>query len=209
MDRRFILGVDLDGVCGDYITALKNFVAADRGISPSDLTDEISWNCPEWDLTETEYEEYHSRAVKEQRLFYTMPMMRGASQALWELSNAGLWIRIITHRLFMSGSHAVVASDTVQWLDNMKIPYWDICFIGGKQDVGANLYIEDNPDNITALRANDLPVLVFDQPYNRDMPGPRAANWEEAKEIVLESFRQYERFHPSLPGLDDGQAKAV
>jgi len=203
MNRPFILGVDLDGVCGDYITGLKTFIAADRGISPDELTDDVSWNCPEWGLTREEYEEYHLRAVQEHRLFLNMPIFRGASEALWELSNAGVWIRIITHRLFLSGFHAIVANDTVQWLDNFKIPYRDICFIGGKQDVGANLYIEDNPDQIIALRTNGFNVLCFEQPYNRDILGPKAANWEEAKEIVLEYFLQYERFHPKLPGLEE------
>lgn len=120
MNRPFIAGVDLDGVCGDYITGLKTFIAADRGISPDELTDDVSWNCPEWGLTREEYEEYHLRAVQEHRLFLNMPIFRGASEALWELSNAGVWIRIITHRLFLSGFHAIVANDTVQWLDNSK-----------------------------------------------------------------------------------------
>ena len=203
MNRQFILGVDLDGVCGDYIAALKKFVADDRGIDPDELTDEVSWNCPEWGLTQEEYKDYHTRALKEQRLFLNMPMLPGASQALWELSDAGVWIRIITHRLFTSGSHAIAASDTVQWLDNVDIPYRDICFIGGKQDVGANLYIDDNPDIVAALRANDLSVVVFDQPYNRDLPGPRAATWEEAKQLVLDAFTLFDRYHPRLPGLDD------
>ncbi len=201
MDRQFILGVDLDGVCGDYLGSLKKFIADDRGISPDELTDDVSWNCPEWDLTTEQYEDYHTRAITEQRLFLNMSMIRGASQALWELSNAGVWIRIITHRLFLSGSHAIVASDTVQWLDNVKIPYRDICFIGGKQDVGADLYIEDSPDNVLALRSGDLAVVVFDQPYNRELPGPRAANWDEARQIILDFLRHYELFHPSLPGL--------
>lgn len=201
MDRQFILGVDLDGVCGDYLGSLKKFIADDRGISPDELTDEVSWNCPEWDLTTEQYEDYHTRAITEQRLFLNMSMIRGASQALWELSDAGVWIRIITHRLFLSGSHAIVASDTVQWLDNVKIPYRDICFIGGKQDVGADLYIEDSPDNVLALRAGDLAVVVFDQPYNRDLPGPRAKSWEEASQIVLDFLQHYKLYHPSLPGL--------
>ena len=203
MNRQFVFGVDLDGVCGDYIAALKPFVAKELGLDPDDLTDEVTWNCPEWGITKEEYEDMHARALKEQRLFLHMPTYPEVSEALWELSDQGVWIRIITHRLFLSGSHALVASDTVQWLDNVKIPYRDICFIGGKQEVGADLYIEDNPANIDALRAYDKSVIVFDQPYNRHTSGPRVTNWQQAKEIALETLTQYKRFHTPLPGMED------
>ena len=167
MDKQFILGVDLDGVCGDYLGPMKKFIAEDRGVHPDTLTDEVSWNCPEWELSREEFKSYHDRALKEARMFLNMPVMPGASEALWELSDAGIWIRVITHRLFMSGSHAIAASDTVQWLDNVNIPYRDICFIGGKQDVGANLYIDDSPNVVHSLQENDLPVIIFDHSSNK------------------------------------------
>lgn len=201
MSRNFVLGVDLDGVCGDYASAFKKIVAQERGVPSEELTDEFTWNFPEWGITLDEFTELHSRAVKEKRLFLSLPVYRDASDVLWELSNAGIWIRIITHRLFYSGDHAIVTTDTVQWLDNMNIPYRDICFIGGKQDVGANLYIEDSPSNINAFRAHDCNVIVFDQPYNRDLAGPRARNWQEVKEIVLRAYSQYQEFHTPLPGM--------
>ena len=103
-----------------------------------------------------------------------MPAMPGASKALWRLSEAGVWIRIITHRLYTNWDHAIAAGDTAEWLDKAKIPYRDLCFVGGKTAVDAHVYIEDAPHNIEALRSEGRTVIVFDQPYNRDLDPSRA-----------------------------------
>ena len=193
--RQFVFGVDIDGVCGKYIAGLKKTVAKAKNVPPETLTDEISWNCHEWGITPEDYTMLHLRAVEEDRLFLNMEVYEGASEALWELSNADVCVRIISHRLFMSGCHAIAAGDTVRWLDNVNIPYRDICFVGGKQEVEADVYIEDSPYHIESLRANGKSVIVFDQPYNRELAGPRVSTWEEAKELVFESMRIFNIFH--------------
>ena len=193
--RQFVFGVDLDGVCGDYIGGLRETVAREKKVPLESLPLEVSWNCSEWDITSEDYEKLHSIAVERDKLFLNMTPHEGVSEALWELSETGVWIRIISHRLFKSGSHAVAASHTVQWLDNVGIPYRDICFIGGKQEVEADLYIEDSPSNIKSLRSHGKSVIVFEQPYNREVPGPRVSDWKEAKELVKESQRVFNLFH--------------
>ena len=35
----------------------------------------------------------------------TMPVIEGAADALWRLSDAGIWLRIITHRLYVNWAH--------------------------------------------------------------------------------------------------------
>ena len=180
----FVFGVDLDGVCGDYVAALKPFVAKRTGRDPSDLTDDVTWNLAEWGIDREEYEKYHGKAVTEARMFLNMPAYPNVSESLWSLSEMGIWIRVITHRMFMSGSHALIASDTVQWLDDKNIPYRDICFIGAKHNVEADIYIEDSPANIASLQRCGKQVIVFDQPYNREVQGQRAFSWQEAEQMV-------------------------
>ena len=46
----FVLGVDLDGVCGDYTTAFANVVALERDIDPSSLPAQRGWDFSEWEL---------------------------------------------------------------------------------------------------------------------------------------------------------------
>ena len=43
-ERVFVLGVDLDGVCGDYTTSFRAVVAEDRGVDPAVLGDARSWD---------------------------------------------------------------------------------------------------------------------------------------------------------------------
>ena len=184
-DQWFILGVDLDGVCGDHTEAFRRVVAAERNIDPSELPAQTTWNFYEWGLDDDSFLEVHRRGVLEHRMFRSMPVMEGAAETLWRLSDAGVWIRLITHRLYMNFGHAVAVGDTVEWLDQAGIPYRDLCFLGQKPQVEAHVYVDDAPHNIDSLRAEGNHVIVFDQPYNRSLDGPRAASWAHVEQLVL------------------------
>jgi 5'-nucleotidase len=182
----FVLGVDLDGVCADHATAFRRVVAADRGIDEAELPDQQTWDFTEWGLDRDEFERLHRTAVNEHRMFRTMPAVPGAAEALWRLSDAGVWIRLITHRLYANWNHAVAVADTVEWLDANSIPYRDLCFLGDKPQVEADAYVDDAPHNVVSLRGTGAPVLVFSQPYNTALEGPRAAGWAEVEGWVLD-----------------------
>jgi 5'(3')-deoxyribonucleotidase len=202
--RGFILGVDLDGVCADYTGALRQVVAAHRGVDPDTLPLERSWGFDEWDLPPADFAQLHKAAVLEHRIFRSAPVIPGAAEVLWRLSDAGVWIRIITHRLYVNWGHAVAVADTVDWLDGAGIPYRDLCFLGAKPQVEADCYIEDAPHNVAALRSTGAYVIVFDQPYNRDLPGPRAADWNDVEELVGARVTELGlTLQAPLPGLED------
>ena len=171
-----MLGVDLDGVCGDYTAAFRRVVAAERGVDSATCPPSRSWDFEEWGLDEVGgFERLHRVAVLDHRMFRDMPVIDGCAEALWRLSDAGVWIRIITHRLVVNWGHAVAVADTVAWLDAHGIPYRDLCFLGHKPEVEADCYIDDAPHNVESLRAagNDgdrvRPAL---QPRGRRAPGP-------------------------------------
>jgi 5'(3')-deoxyribonucleotidase len=201
----FVLGVDLDGVCADYGAGFRRAVARHRGVEESSLPEEASWDYREWGLERESFLEHHRRAVVEDRLFATLPPVPGVADALWRLSDAGVWIRIITHRLVENWSHATVVSDTVTWLDEQRIPYRDLCFLGDKPQVGAQAYVEDAPHNIEALRSWQSTVIVFDQPYNRHLDGPRATTWTEVEDQVVALVAAHRgSVEVPLPGVDAG-----
>ena len=138
----FVFGVDLDGVCGDYTPAFRTVVATELGVSEDTLPLQRSWDFSEWNLERAGgFERLHALAVSEYRLFATMPPIDGVTDALWRLSDAGIHIRVITHRLYVNWGHASAVADTVEWLDSHRIPYRDICFLGNKPDVGADVYL--------------------------------------------------------------------
>ncbi len=200
----FIFGVDLDGVCADYTIGFREFVAAQRGVDPQTLPLERSWDFSEWGLDEPEFARLHHKAVQEERMFRHLPAIEGAADALWRLSDAGIWIRIITHRLYVNWSHEAAVTDTVLWLDEAKIPYRDICFLGAKPQVEAHVYIDDAEHNVTGLRKAGNEVIVFDQPYNRHLAGPRAHDWKEVEDLVLDLASKHGWLQPQLPGIDSG-----
>jgi 5'(3')-deoxyribonucleotidase len=205
LNREFVLGVDLDGVCGDHATAFREVVALERGVDPLTLPAQETWNFHEWGLTDESFDELHRRAILEHRMFRSMPAVDGVADALWRLSDAGVWIRLITHRLYTNWGHAVAVADTVAWLDDVGIPYRDLCFLGQKPEVEADAYVDDAPHNVLELRRAGNPVIVFDQPYNRDLDGMRAETWPEVEVLVTRlRLDRGDAVQGRLPLPDDG-----
>jgi 5'(3')-deoxyribonucleotidase len=187
----FVLGVDLDGTCADFYTALRPIAAEWLGVPAASLAADVTWDLPEWGVAQAPggYLKLHHFAVTERDLFRVMPPMPGAPQVLRRLSAEGVRIRIITHRLILKGFHRIAVQQTVEWLDGHDIPYWDLCFLADKAAVGADLYLEDSPRHIEHLRAHGHDTLIFTNSTNRHLPGPRAATWEEVEAQVRSRLR--------------------
>ena len=198
-DERFVFGVDLDGVCADFYNGLRPIAAEWLGVSIETLPERVSWNLPEWGVPEAPggYDALHKFAVTQRELFQCLPPMPGAPQALRRLSKEDVRIRIITHRFFIKYFHQSAARQTIEWLDNHDIPYWDLCFMQEKTSVGADLYIEDSPKNVERLRSQGQKTIVFTNSTNEHLDGPRANSWPEVVDLVLEEKATWERSRPS------------
>lgn len=115
--KSFVFGVDLDGVVADFIEGLRPIAADWLGVKENELTREVSYG----------------------------------------------------------------------------IPYWDLCFMKDKAAVGADLYIEDSPANIQALRAARCEVICFGNSTNRDVTPPRVTSWAQVEELVRAKLEQWRR----------------
>ena len=190
----------------DHTRRFREIYAEIEGIDPESLPLERSWDFHEWGLDNERYAYYHRIAVMEHDMFRTMPLIEGAADTLWRLSDAGVWIRIITHRLYVHWGHEKAVGDTAAWLDANRIPYRDLCFLGAKPQVEADVYIDDAPHNIEQLRAAGNTVITFTQPYNRSLAGePRADGWDAVEAIVTElAAERLGSFEVQLPGMDAG-----
>ena len=57
---------------------------------------------------------------------------------------------------------------------------------------------------MVALREHGNDVVVFDQPYNRDVEGPRAVGWEEVESwVATVAAAQGRPLQSQFPGMDD------
>jgi len=191
-NNSFIFGVDLDGVVGDFYGAVRK-IAAEWLHKPIEaLTTEVSFGLNEWGIDELGgYERLHRFAVTQRNIFRDMEPIEYAPAILRKLSNQGIRIRIITHRLFLKYSHRTTITQTVDWLDNYDIPYWDICFMNDKGAVGAHVYIDDAPENIHNLRKLGCKTIVFSNSTNREISGPRANNWFEVENLVMDAREEW------------------
>ena len=188
----FILGVDLDGVVGDFYGAIRKIAAEWLNKPVESLTTEVGFGLDEWGLAEFGgYDRLHRFAVTQRNIFRDMEPIKNAPAILRKLSSQGIRIRIITHRLFLKYSHRTSITQTVDWLDNYDIPYWDICFMNDKGAVGAHVYIDDAPENIVNLRNQGCKTIIFSNSTNKNMPGPRADNWFEAERLVMEAKEEW------------------
>lgn len=203
--RKFVFGVDLDGTCADFYGGLRPIAAEWLGASMDVLPEHVSWTLPEWGVDKAPggYEALHKFAVTQRSLFRNLKPMSGAPQVLRALSKLDVRIRIITHRLFIKYFHLTAVQQTVEWLETHDIPYWDLCFMSDKAAVGADLYIEDSPDNVERLRADGHQTIVFSNTTNRHLAGPRADTWAEVEMLVVRELGKWQAQHGDegeLPG---------
>ncbi len=195
MNKEFVLGVDLDGVCADYYEGIRPIVAEWLDVPIDSLTTAVSYGLKEWGISEAPggYEDFHRFAVTQRGLFQHLKPFHRCPIVMRKISKLGVRIRIITHRLYIKHFHMMAAFQTIQWLDKYGIPYWDLCFMKEKGQVDADLYIEDSPDNVVALREQNRAVVVFTNSTNHDCGSPKATNWDEIYKIVEDQFALWKR----------------
>jgi 5'(3')-deoxyribonucleotidase len=193
-DKRFVLGVDLDGVCADFYGGLRPLAAEWLNVPLKSLPANVTYGLPEWNLDPAGgYPALHRFAVTQRELFRRLKPLPRAPVVLRRLSEKKVHIRIITHRLFISYFHQEAARQTIAWLDNYDIPYWDLCFVKDKKAVGADLYIEDAPKNVAELRGEGCTTIIFTNSTNRKLNGLRANSWDEVERIVLKELKRWNR----------------
>lgn len=169
-----IIAIDLDGVCADFYGRMREIAAEWFECEPNVLPTAVSYSLREWGITsESQYLSLHRFAVTQRGLFETCQMIPGARRYLRILSNEGARIRIITHRLFIDYFHRLAVHQTIDWLDHYGIPYWDLCFMKEKGQVGADIYIEDNPET---FRTSEIRIST---PFVSPTPGTLTSGLQE------------------------------
>lgn len=183
--ENLILGVDLDGVCGDFYGCVRKLYAEWAEIPLYDLPEADSFSLTNWGLKDQkQYEDFHRFAVTQKGLFDVMPMIPGTRKYLKKLSDEGVRIRIVTHRLCIKHFHKEAIIQTANWLDRQGIPFWDLCFLKHKIDIDVDIFIEDTPHNIQSLRNSGIYTICFSNTTNIGVSPPRVGTWEEVYQLI-------------------------
>lgn len=186
----FVLGLDLDGTCADFYGRMRQIAAVWTEQPLDELPLEAEWSMQNWGIGEGGYEEFHRYAVTEHQLFETMAPLPGSPEAIARLVAEGIRLRIITHRLILPSLHETTVLQTVRWLEQYRIPYWDLCFMREKDDVNADLYVEDSVINITRLIEKRADVVIMNNGTNREtfFAADRADDWQGAEKIIRAKY---------------------
>lgn len=188
--KELVINVDCDGVLSDFHGDFRRMVEAELGREMPPASTWSWWE--EWDWSESQWLSWFRHGVMTGQLWANGEMVPGASDTLWRLSDDGHYIRIVTHRLAFNGLHNTAIRNTVAWLQDKHIPYRAISFEGRKQDIDADVVIDDKPD-LSWAQPFKLNIL-FDQPYNRDVHLDakirrgirvvRASDWNQIPELI-------------------------
>ena len=190
-NRPLVLGLDLDDVVADFTEGFRQIIAREFDVHPSLLGEPQDWDMADWGVRDRDhFEELNDKAIIEQRILRTLPAIQDAPETLRHLHASGVFIRIITHRLRLRfrGAAALVVEDTAFWLEQNGIPYDDLCFTGDKDQVNADVYIDDAPHNIERFQATGKHAVIFSRGYNQSFAGPRVNTWPEFETYLRNEF---------------------
>lgn len=186
-DKQFVLAVDLDDTVFEYIQGFRKYLCQTRACPPSNYPDPISWSLAEsgWGFVDDdEFFKVHAEAV-EAGLFRELDARVGSASALWRLRQQGVKIKIVTHRFVVDGLQSKIVADTAYALEKNDIFYDDLIFTGDKDQVQADLFIEDSPRHLLALDKAKKRVVKCVMPYNKNIPvGHPTTHWGEIEMYV-------------------------
>lgn len=163
------IGVDLDGVVYDWESTARYLIEAHHGIKveQSRYHDHIQDQVPDeiWQWLWTDGVDLG--------LFKYGKYIRGSIDGLRELAKCGT-LEVVTIR------PRKVIQDTLRFISGLPDVFNGVHILGDnglKSSVGCDIYVDDNASVIQEVRTAGREGIVFNQPWNQDVLGPRAYDW--------------------------------
>ena len=114
--------------------------------------------------------------------FRSLPPIEGAIQAVKEMAAEGIDVRICTHPI---QAYRNCVGEKYEWVERHLGAEFTTRMVltRDKTIVAGDALIDDNP-RITGSRTPSWQHIVFDQPYNRAVPGPRLKGWADWRDVL-------------------------
>ena len=102
----------------------------------------------DWKIPKGEFMRWWRLGIEAGEVYGNGPLIEGAREALWKLSDAEWNIHIVSNRLSKFGLHDQILINTAKWLKENNIPYRDFSLTSDKHSIHADAMIDDRADNM-------------------------------------------------------------
>ncbi|TQQ83178.1 hydrolase [Peptacetobacter hominis] len=181
--KKFTICVDIDGT----VTDPYGFIPYLNEIFNRNLTKE-EYTTLDWEkLYGIREDDFYINFDKNYSYTYEKAKaVSGARDTLKEFSD-------VAEICFVTARQPYLYDLTKNWLDKNGFSGYDIYTLGNMKkskkavELGCDIFVEDDPDNVKDLAENGIKVIIMDTNYNRNVEGKnikRAADWDEAKSII-------------------------
>lgn len=176
------LGIDLDGVVFDFERGILEYARRAGFISRLPESPQTNYSFTGSGApfqNETHYDATHESFTASFG-YYDLPIIPGAIEGIAGLLQHGVDLVFVTARGSDIGSEYVnrLKDDTKRALERRALGEIPLIFSSNKHD-WVEVLVDDAPHNIEEMRANNLSGIVFDQAYNRHVPGHRIFSLEQ------------------------------
>lgn len=179
------IAVDVDGVLADQVPHLSQWVKGKYGISIK-KSDVKLWDQP---IGDTDFLQEIEEALLDANFVLSMPVVRGARQALEEMGSL--------HCVIVATSRPIEANEaTVEWLKRKALRFHK--FVNtrreGKSTLAADVLIDDHLENVKDFALTKRVAILLSQPWNSNHDSIQglvrrgaivcARNWNKVVEII-------------------------
>jgi len=181
MDKILNIGIDIDGVIADLVSAMLPTLSEICGysVTHADIT--------EYDIGKALKIEgqmaYIWKAVYNDAFLVNVPAIKGALDGLNRISNHTI--------ILITGRPLKTQIATEQWLKNNFIKYDRLIFSQQGKHVyrdDIDMFIEDQYEEAYNMVAAGIPIILFNQPWNQRLRDSsnikRVRDWEETTEYI-------------------------
>jgi uncharacterized HAD superfamily protein len=175
------IGVDIDGVVADFVSAANGWVSREYGILSIPAT---TWNWFEgYPGGAAKWAALWDKGIRQEKLLLTCAVIPGARHTVQ---------RMMRHHevVFVTYRPEDVMDQTHTWLERNIGRGFELMRTDDKSEAKADLHIDDHPETVDALRRSGLRSVLFRQPWNR--------NWW----TTLPSFNGWGDISMALDGWD-------
>ena len=176
MNNKLKIGIDLDGVCADFIARFRQLCFDTLGKPTPDVGPNTDWYCTNWGLTMGEIDAIFKRIKGTKNFWENLGKCKGTENLRDAIHDYQIYF--ITNRIPTLGRS--VEEQSFNWLrHNYEIEYPQVIVTRAKAPIVKALelfaFIDDRPENCKEVQEGaptcKHSTYLRDQPYNRENCG--------------------------------------